>query len=161
MANMNLADSWQDEVILTEYLAEQLIYGRLAIVLGAGVSQFYGLPSWTELLNRLCHALGEPSMDMGSDPLMKAEALKLRHFSGDSAGFARAVRDALYQGLSVDFEVIRRNDLLSAIGALSMSSRRGSASKIVTFNYDDLLETFLEYYGYVTASIEDGKHWSS
>lgn len=160
MGNMNLPDTWDDEAVLIGYLSNQLILGRLAIVLGAGVSQFYGLPRWTELVNKLCRKCGEPDMPPGGDPLMKAGALRTRYFDGNDAGFSSAVKDALYQDVKRDFEVIRKNDLLSAIGALAMSSSRGSASTIVTFNYDDLLELFLEYHGYVTASIDDAKHWS-
>jgi hypothetical protein len=160
MANMNLAASWHDEPSLVEYLATQLTLGRLAVVLGAGVSEFYGLPKWSNLINRLCNACGEPDLASGEDPVLKAGALKARHYKGNDAGFSVAVRTALYAGVKSDFEVIRKNDLLSAIGALAMSSSRGSASTIVTFNYDDLLELFLEYHGYVTASIDDAKHWS-
>lgn len=157
---MNVADSWNDETLLIQHLAEQLTLGRLAIVIGAGVSQFYGLPSWTELMNRMCRSCGEPDLTTGDDPLAKADVLKARHYSSDEAGFSAAVKTALYSGITGNFEDIRKNDLLSAIGALAMSSSRGSASTIVTFNYDDLLELFLEYHGYVTASIDNAKHWA-
>lgn len=160
MANMNLADSWNDESLLIEYLSKQLTLGRLAIVLGAGVSQFYGLPSWMDLINRLCDDLGETRINRGDDPILKAEALKTRHFKTDNEGFAAAVKKALYQNICVDFEVIRKNDLLSAIGALAMSSSRGSTSTLVTLNYDNLLEMFLEYHGYDTISIDSEKHWA-
>lgn len=160
MANMNVADSWKDESTLVEYLAKQLILGRLAIVLGAGISQFYGLPKWAELIENICRDLGEPPMPSGGDPLLKAGTLKAKYFNGNEQGFSEAVKKALYKNIRPDFQSIRKNDLLSAIGALSMSSSRGNASTIITFNYDDLLELFLEYHGYDTASIDDAKHWA-
>jgi hypothetical protein len=41
-----------------------------------------------------------------------------------------------------------------------MASRRGSASKVINFNFDDLLETYLEYHGVVTASVFNDRHWA-
>jgi hypothetical protein len=40
-----------------------------------------------------------------------------------------------------------------------MASRRGNASEIVTFNYDNLLEIYLAYHGFVAYSVPEEIHW--
>ena len=41
-----------------------------------------------------------------------------------------------------------------------MSSKRGSAAKVFTLNYDDLLENYLEYHGFTTAIVSSERHWA-
>jgi hypothetical protein len=50
--------------------------------------------------------------------------------------------------------------MLSAIGSLVMSSRRGYVANVVNFNFDDLLEIFLEFHGFVTDSVFKDRHWA-
>ena len=158
MANMNMPDSWANEDALIDHLATQLVRGRLGLFLGAGVSQFYGLPSWAVLLERLCDAVGEPKPDPSEDPIKKAAYLRAEKFT-DPQSFKAAVKTALYQGITLDFAEIRKNLLLASIGSLVMSSRRGAAAKVITLNYDDLLENYLEYHGFTTATVSDAVHW--
>jgi hypothetical protein len=109
MANMNDPASWDDEAVLLEHLARQLVLGRLAIVLGAGASQFYGLPNWQELVNRICNACGEPTLLPGDDPIVKVGAIRIRRFKTKRLEFLKTVTDALYEGVGIDFEKIRAN----------------------------------------------------
>lgn len=160
MANMNMPDSWANENALVEHLGGQLAAGRLGLFLGAGVSQFYGLPSWEELIERLCRALGEPVPAKGTSPIKTAGTLKSKHFRSNEDGFKAAVKRALYDGVTLDFAKIRLQPLLAAIGSLVMSSHRGSAAKVITLNYDNLLESYLEYHGFTTATVADGCHWA-
>jgi hypothetical protein len=160
MANMNMPDSWQHEPSLISYLADQLLAGRLGLFLGAGISNFFDLPDWKTLVSRMAVAAGEDEPDQGFDPIMKAEALRLRHYP-DKDRFKAATKEALYDGRSLDFAAISRNRLLSAIGSLVMASRRGAAAKVITLNFDDLLELYLEFHGFTTATIHDGCHWAA
>ena len=41
-----------------------------------------------------------------------------------------------------------KTDLLIALGAIAMGSVRGSAKSIISYNYDDLLEWYLDFHGY-------------
>lgn len=70
------------------------------------------------------------------------------------------MKAALYDGIALDFAKISQNRLLSAIGSLVMASRRGSAGKVITLNFDDILELYLEFHGFTTAAIHDGRHWA-
>jgi len=159
MSDMNLKDSWEAESILIDHLARQLTLGRLGLFLGAGVSQFYGLPDWDTLMGRLFAKHGE-DYPAGADPVAKAGYLRAQFYKGDVEGFKRDLAEALYQGQSLDFAKIRENATLAAIGSLVMSSKRGSAAKVFTLNYDDLLENYLEYHGFTTAVVWSERHWA-
>lgn len=159
--NMNLPEDWRNRENLIRHLAEQLVRGRLGIFLGAGVSSFFGLPDWTELVNRMSEALGRSKLPSGADPIARVGALRTECFRNDVPGFLAAVKDALYRDITLDFEKLRKNDTLAAIGSLVMSSKRGSAAKVLTLNYDDLLENYLEFHGFVTTSIWKVAHWAN
>ena len=55
---------------------------------------------------------------------------------------------------------MRKNMTLAAIASLVMASHRGSASEVVTFNFDNLLEIYLAYHGFVTASVFHEQNWA-
>ena len=160
MSVMNSPAQWENEATLVGYLARQLIRGRLGLFLGAGISGFYGLPDWRDLISGLCVANSEPPLEKGEDVVAKAGYLRARHYSRDRERFKKDVKALLYAGRSLDFAKIRESDTLSAIGSLVMSSRRGSAAKVFTLNYDDLLENYLEFHGFTTESIWCGRHWA-
>lgn len=159
MSDMHLRDSWQNETMLVAYLARQLIEGRLGLFLGAGVSQFYGLPSWETLLERLCAMHGE-TLGPRDSLIDKAAYLRAQFYRGDTEKFKKDLHNALYEGKTLDFSKIRENATLAAIGSLVMSSKRGSAAKLFTLNYDDLLENYLEYHGFTTAIVHSERHWA-
>ncbi|MEA1647833.1 SIR2 family protein [Nitrospirillum sp. BR 11164] len=156
---MNLAADWQDRSKLINYLAQQLAQGRLALFLGAGISKFCGLPDWNTLVDRLLTLtqLDKPELDVKRT----VEFIRLKHFQQDETGFREAVRAALYQTASSDFEKIRANKTLAAIGALVMSSRRGGVAQVVNFNFDNLLGLYLKYHGFTISEIFEEVHWSS
>ena len=155
---MTMTD-FEDRGTLIKYLAEQLTGGRLALVLGAGVSSYFGLPKWDDLLERLYARRGitrDPNLDLKR----QAQFFKNEFFKNDKKGFIATVREELYHGISIDFESMRRYPTLGAIGSLVMSSKRGSASDVITFNWDDLLEIYLGYHGFVTSSIIQDRFWA-
>jgi hypothetical protein len=144
---------------LREYLARQLDRGRLALVLGAGISTAFRLPSWKQLLVRL-YAQQKAKPPKTSDLKYQADYFRVTYFKGNKTRFIAAVRNALYQGIKINFQDLRRNATLGAIGSLVMASQRGSAAEVITFNWDNLLELYLEYHGFVTRSAPDERHWA-
>lgn len=155
---MAMHDDFVDRQQLVDYLAAQLVRGRLSLVLGAGISKPFGLPDWQELLNGLFSEQGtRPPSDT---PERQAEYFRLHYYKGDPTGFIDAIRRVLYAKVKTDFATLRANGTLAAISSLVMASSRGSVSDVITFNFDNLLEIFLGYHGFVTSSIFRSLHWS-
>ena len=154
---MTVVDDFADDRRLTEYLAHQLVHGRLALVLGAGISMPFGLPDWTQLLQNLYAKQGEAPPN--KPPEQQAEYLRLKFFQNDPQGFVQAIHETLYASVTADFVTLRANGTLAAIASLVMASRRGSVPEVITFNFDDLLEIFLSYHGFVVAPVFRRKHW--
>ncbi|MGZ8174269.1 MULTISPECIES: SIR2 family protein [Methylobacter] len=147
MNKMATRPSYEDQDILNDYLARQLRQGSLAIVLGAGASFGFGLPGWDDLVD-LMYKEASTARPPNLQPEIAAENLWVSKFSSDRVKFAEAVRKALYKNASLAFDDLRKNDLLAAVGALAMASSRGSAAKIVSFNFDDIVKLYLSYFGY-------------
>lgn len=156
---MTSRDDFADSETLVKYLASQLQRGRLALILGAGLSVPFGLPDWIGLINRLYEMQGA-NVPPGQTPPRLAEYFRVTYFPRDKPGYIRAVQQALYRGVNADFEVLRKNDTLAAIASLIMAPRRGSTSEVYTFNFDNLLEIFLNYHGFVTASLSGARFWA-
>ena len=155
MASM---DDWEDDKILLDFLAKQQARGSLTLILGAGMSSHFGLPSWPKLIKRLFASKGSPAPK--KDAKRQAEDYRSTYFPGDVPGFLADVKSSLYRDVKVDFGSMRSHNSLAAIASLAMGSRRVGVSEIVTFNFDDLLEIYLEYHGFVTVSVGDRTYWS-
>ena len=159
-ASMQSRDDFDDDDDLIAYLARQLVNGRLALVLGAGLSVPFGLPDWPSLLKKL-YSMRRSRPPKGLSLTRQAEDYRNHYFKSDRAGFIQAVHDGLYDKMSVDFDLLRQNATLGAIGALVMASRRGSVSEVITFNWDDLLELYLGYHGFAVRHVFEETHWNS
>lgn len=155
---MGTADDWGEATQRNEYLAEQLLRGRLALLLGAGISKPFNLPIWKGIVNDL-YSRKEDTPPEGT-LTYQAEIFRHRHYQDDQDGFPKAVGDCLYDDAKISFEALRANATLGAIGSLVMASMRGRAGSVVTFNWDNLLEMYLKYHGVVTASIPWERHWN-
>jgi SIR2-like domain len=150
-------DSWDDHGLVQDHLADQLSKGRVALILGAGVSVPLGLPSWDELLDRM-YAKTDEKRPVEGTVQEQAEFFKVRVCHRNVDEFHARVKTALYSTVEADFWIMHPG--LTAIGALVMASRRGSASGVISFNFDDILEMYLEFHGYVVASIADEHFWA-
>jgi NAD-dependent SIR2 family protein deacetylase len=157
---MTTLGEFDDQRTRDEYLAAQLRVDRIALILGAGISKAFNLPNWDELLALLFARKGEKPPNQ--DPKRQAEYLNNKFYEKDPQAFVDEVKEVLYLSIKdVGYETLRRCDTLAAIASLAMASRRGSASDIITFNWDDLLEIFLQYHGFRTESIVSDHHWSA
>jgi SIR2-like domain len=156
---MSLEDEWADYGIRQKYLGDQLNDSAICLILGAGISVPFGLPSWDGLLDNLY--TGRESIRPKSDLPRQAEYFRTKVCGGRNTEFVEKVGEALYRGKSVDFETLRKNATLGAIGALVMNSVRGRASVVINFNFDDLLERFLEYHGFVVHALSSAASWTN
>lgn len=141
---------------------------KLVLFLGAGVSAQHGLPDWNRLLlalleRRLSRARGLAGCTdaerralaswlvtrMSADPVVLARSIKrdirMREHRGDvdaaDTRFLTEVRDVLYRDSGDPHLEARIGTTLHAIGdLLEASGPRRHVPRVVTFNYDDLIE---------------------
>ena len=148
-------DVYADNIELAlSKLAHRLRAGSLALMLGAGVSSGIGLPSWWKLVKACCDAVACHSDDI--DDKMSNETLRGRiddvaRMAG--ASYLQVVSDCLHGHVEYTDTIIQK-PLLIALGALMMGSRRGRIRNVVTFNFDDVLEWYLDLHGFTTQVVD-------
>lgn len=132
---------FEDDETLSGYLSDELKASRLALILGAGLSVPFKMPSWDALVDSCCAAaavkIGVPRPDN------RDLAEEVRVACKSYADYLDLVRKQLYAGRSVSMDALTANRTLSAIAALAMSSVRGNVGNVITYNFDDLLELYL------------------
>jgi len=138
---------------LINLLSEHLTDGTLVLFLGAGTSRDFGLPSWVELVNVLRSKKSLPLVDEKSytaDSLQDAADEIVRATTTEE--LIKMIQEALYP---VDRPIVSvfQNELLIAVAALLMGSKRGRVTRVVTLNYDNMLEWFLSLFGFVVKTI--------
>ena len=89
----------------------------------------------------------------------KNENFRNRYYPRDDGAFMSEVRSALYDGVNVTFDNLRNHHSLAALAAMLMAAGPSSRTEVTTFNWDDLLEYYLEFHGYVAVSVYD-KFWA-
>lgn len=145
-----------DRSLCLRELSGHLKHGTLALFLGAGASTGMGLPRWWELVNACASSSGvDESVDENtpSDKLMRIMSRVERDCSSKSQYF-ELVTKKLYSSCADD-ESLFSQRLLTAVGAATMNSRRGSVSEVITFNFDDILERYLDLHGFTSQVIVD------
>lgn len=144
---------WKKGQFVDEVIARQLRRGSVSLVIGAGASFGFGLPSWEELVRRMYSAKGMP-WPSGSIILPRlSDSLRRMHFAKNDDGFARFVRECLFSSVKADASTVLSSKLLQALGALIASSTRGRTGHLISFNFDDLLEVYLSSMGFLSRSV--------
>lgn len=137
--------SLSDQPYLWDLLRSIRGKSPLTLIVGAGVSMESGLPSWGELVSRLISEINDADLEFfvsnaKIDLLRRADvavALLDRH---DPVDMKLLLRNALFPESSL----IEPGPLALAIGRLA--ALRKSEIRIITTNYDTLLEQAIEQY---------------
>ena len=129
-------------------LASALYRGELALLLGAGVSKPFGLPSWPKLVRDCLESVSLPHAHVRDDATFDelTKAAGLFRDKCKTSEYRATIHRHLYAGHARKLPT----PLLSAVGALLMGSRRGCIREVWTLNYDDVLEWHLRRHGFVS-----------
>lgn len=128
-----------------DFLADQLRDGSLALMLGAGFSAPLGIPSMAGLLAGCAASLGIKALP--KDDNLAATSI-VNACKDKAMDLSLVLSEILYADWKGRPEVLVTSARLSAFAALVMGSSRGSVSTVVTFNYDSVLEEYLQLFGY-------------
>lgn len=168
---------WSNQETLIEFLARKLAAGNLILVLGAGISHAFGLPKWEALVENLYDQKREVLTREDRRDLNKAvRKFKETYFVEENAqGFLDCIHHALYKKAPPDFhqlfeinqnasdveikDQISNLRALAAISAvLSMAKATSQEALAISFNFDNVLEKYLQYNGVSVCSIH-GNSW--
>lgn len=151
MTLLTSPDMYDNEELLIKALAHELFDGKLAIILGSGISVPFGLPCWDLMIDQCCQAKNITIPTSGRDNLKLAEYIRINCASKEE--YHELIERYLYDGVNTDIEALRKNRMFYAITNLTTPSRRGCVKTIVTYNFDDLLEHFFRDQGKIVESI--------
>lgn len=142
-------DTSNEEII--KKLSKSYKSGKLALVLGAGVSLNYGLPSWSILLQELMvttiekdqrasNALSKLFTELfAPNPVIVGRYLQ-KYYDEKKIPFEDAVRKVLYSGINKNKTSPIMDEIVKFCVAAGKSPNLDS---IISYNFDDLLEQHL------------------
>lgn len=149
-------DELMDLEIAKKYLSGRLYDGEITLFLGAGVSGDLGLPEWKEYVNDLRTETGLSQInDNNADVLQKGVDEVYRKYKNNENAYKNLLKQCLYRKMPLLSTSVLKSDLLLSIGGLLMGSKRGSVKRVVTLNYDSLIEWFLRIFGFVVKTVHD------
>jgi hypothetical protein len=154
----------KDEDLAIEYLAGHLIDGTIVLFLGAGASKGFGLPTWIELANKFREEINEIRKKKNLpllEPIEDSDSVEniqldidddLDVIKHDEHEKIEILSKLLYP-TSIDTFKAYNNNLLIALSSLLIGRKRGHINKVVTYNYDSMLEWFLSLFGFSVNTI--------
>jgi hypothetical protein len=155
---MERMSEYEDWSTLSDYLARQLVRGRMELVLGAGTSRHFGLPDWKALIRNLYSLHGaKPPKKPGT---VQAEIFKNQYHTRNQDSFLLEVKKVLYDNVKIGFDQMMSHHVLSGILSMLLAAGPSVRTEVVTFNWDDLLERYLALHGRVVIPVFEEKHWS-
>lgn len=137
-----------------EYLGKKLKQGSLSLLVGAGASNAFGLPNWSKLVERCCQGEVEFTGQLEADIKNLKNQLKKKG-SEYPKNYLLKIRSALYEDVFIDF-FDSNKELLIAITTLIITSYGASINRVLSLNFDNILEWYLKLNGLrVTVNYSD------
>lgn len=138
-------------------LASRLVDGTLVLFVGAGTSMDFGMPDWIAFANafRKEVGLGETlTKESKTEDIQSAIDEALDKIGNSAPEKIRIIRKVLYPDpTALDVNSALSHRLAVALCGLLIGARRGHVKKVVTFNYDSMLEWYLSLFGFNVRAI--------
>jgi len=153
---MDATELSSDSQSQKSFLGSALRQNRLALFVGAGLSNSIGLPSWPLLTERVCLECGVDALDIRRALDSKdyySIVRDARRRVPRLAEFKKIVRKHLYSDAPGSVFEYWRSPLFVALGSLIAGGPRGRVQEIVNLNFDDTFEQFLWFHGFPSQSI--------
>lgn len=151
---------WSNPSKVDAHVAMRLGQGSTSLFLGAGASHGFHLPNWEELVAAVRRQCSAKAPAAHVRPEEEADMLLRKSFNRDRAAFADAVRTALYATARSDHAFMLKSELLQAVAAFLTNSIRGRGGAVVSFNFDDMVETYLRLLGFVVRQETSVPAWN-
>lgn len=134
-------------------LSHELSNKQLALILGAGVSKNCGIPDWNTLMSRMlldnANILADEDYGLSqrlilsedfiiNNPLIAGRSLFL-----SKKGVQSDIKDKLKENIYKNIDIVSENAFFLGLASLANFQSDNHLSRIVTYNYDDILETYL------------------
>ncbi len=120
----------------------------------------FNLPSWDDLVRKIYVETSQPIPTKRTSAPEMSMVLKRKLFQGKDLEFAQLVRKCLYQDFDKTPSQLLSSPLLQSVGSFLVSSMRGRANSLISFNFDDLIETYLRLLGFVVRSEHSAPYWT-
>ncbi len=135
-----------------KYLRESYFNNKLVLVLGAGVSMKFGIPSWDSLLQRLLVKTIEEEPEKATilskvftkvfnpSPLIAGRFLQesLEKPNNSKNQFENEVRSALYESFDNNAHSLTMEEIVQL--CISPGKNTPTLDGIISYNYDDIIE---------------------
>jgi hypothetical protein len=157
---LSIEPNWQKPDFVDKFLASSLNEGSLSLMVGAGASMGFNLPSWDQLIDRIYTKKDTPIPSPRRSAPDLSDDLKRLHYANDESGFSDLVRECMYESYPDQANVLLGSPLLQAIGSLLIRSMRGRAGHLVSFNFDNLIEIYLRQLGFVVRTEASAPFWA-
>lgn len=141
------------------FIVDILENGELSLLLGAGASNLLELPNWNELVrksknefNRRCLKDNKPGKRIKERITKYSDFDKLKTVtqtirdSLDEDKYLDVIESILYDGVDFNFNSAKK-ELLIALVSLIVRNNNQGIDTILTYNFDSLLEWYLELLG--------------
>lgn len=148
-------DELKNPEYAVDFLADHLINGTLVLFIGAGTSTGFGLPNWSDLINAMRRDVGLNEIsDFKSPEHLQIAADEVQNKVKTTDALISLVQKHLYTPIDAKPTInVLENHLLISLSSLLMGSKRGHVTRVVTLNYDSMLEWFLSLFGFVVKTI--------
>lgn len=147
----NIVENWVHEECQIEFLADSILDEGITIFLGSGVSKGFGLPLWSELMEKLAKKVGVDTASFDTN-LKLARHIRDVKLNKNQVAFNEILTQVLYEDAKTSFYELRKHHTLAAVFSILMISKGRNPTNVVTLNYDDILETYLNFHGVRTES---------